>query len=98
MLFRQFGDVYQIAGAHRTLATCYHVMGDDRQALKHLNQALADKRINQAPDLVASIREQMSVAYAALNDKPQSDYNRNVYIDIQERTRQDRELEARANM
>lgn len=98
MLFRQFGDVYQIAGAHRTLATCYHVMGDDRQALKHLYQALADKRINQAPDLVASIREQMSVAYAALNDKPQSDYNRNVYIDIQERTRQDRELEARANM
>ncbi len=97
-LFRRFGDVYQIAGAHRTLATCYHAMGDDRRALVHLYQALADKRINQAPDLVASIREQLSVAYAALDDKPASDYNRNIYIDIQERTRQDRELEARATM
>ncbi len=95
-LFRQFGDVYQIAGAHRTLATCYHAVGDDRRALPHLYQALADKRINQAPDLVASIREQLSVVYAALDDKPSSDYNRNIYIDIQERTRQDRELEARA--
>ncbi len=98
LLFRQFGDVYQIAGAHRTLATCYHAVGDDRRALTHLYQALADKRINQAPDLVASIREQLSVAYAALDDKPNSDYNRNIYIDIQERTRQDRELEARATM
>ena len=97
-LFRRFGDVYQIAGAHRTLATCYHALGDDRRALTHLYQALADKRINQAPDLVASIREQLSVAYAALDDKPNSDYNRNIYIDIQERTRQDRELEARATM
>lgn len=97
-LFQQYGDVYQIAGAHRSLATCYHAMGNDREALRHLYLALADKRINQAPDLVASIREQMSVAYAALNDKPQSDRNRNLYIDIQERTRQDRELEARAAM
>lgn len=97
-LFQHYGDVYQIAGAHRTLATCYHAMGNDREALHHLYQALSNKRINQAPDLVASIREQMSVAYAALNDKPQSDRNRNLYIDLQERTRQDRELEARAAM
>jgi signal transduction histidine kinase len=71
-------------------------MGDDLMALEHLNKALSDSTINQAPDLVASIREQLSVAYAALNDKAGSDYNRNLYLDIQEQTRQDRELEARA--
>ena len=97
-LFTQFGDVYQIAGAHRTLASCYHASGDDRQALEHLQLALADSAINQAPDLVASIREQLSVVYAALNDKPNCDYNRHIYIDLQEQTRQDRELEARAGI
>ena len=96
--FLQYGDVYQIAGANRTLATCYHAMGDYQQALEYLHRALSDKRINQAPDLVASIREQMSVAYSAINDKQNSDLNRNLYIDLQEQTRQDRELEARAAM
>ena len=97
-LFQQYGDVYQIAGAYRTLASCYHAMGDDHRALEHLDNALSDERINQAPDLVASIREQLSVAYSAVNDKPNSDYNRNIYIDLQEQTRQDRELEARAGI
>ena len=96
--FLSYGDVYQIAGANRTLASCYHAMGDDEQALAYLHRALSDKRINQAPDLVASIREQMSVAYSAMNDKQHSDLNRNIYIDLQEQTRQDRELEARAAM
>ena len=46
---------------------------------------------------MASIREQLSVAYAAMDNKPQSDYNRNLYLDLQETTRQDRQLEARAS-
>ena len=94
--FREYGDTYQIAGAYRTLATCYHAEGDDESALFNLEQALEDSLIFQAPDLVAGIREQLSVAYAAMNDKPMSDYNRNVYLDLQEQSRQDRSLEARA--
>ena len=97
-LFKAYGDVYQIAGAYRTLASCYHALNDNEQALVYLSKALEDERINQAPDLVASIREQLSVAYAAVNNKQQSDYNRNIYIDLQEQTRQDRELEARADI
>ncbi|MBR1414859.1 MAG: DUF5112 domain-containing protein [Prevotella sp.] len=95
-LFSDFGDVYQIAGAHRTLASCY--LSDDHyeEALHHLQLSLQDTIINQAPDLVASIREQLSVAYAAIDDKANSDLNRNVYLDLQEQTRQDRSLEARA--
>ena len=95
-IFENFGDVYQIAGAHRTLASCYLALDDYTQALHHLNLALNDSAINQAPDLVASIREQLSVAYAAIDDKSNSDSNRNIYLDLQEQTRQDRSLEARA--
>ncbi len=96
-LFERYGDVYQIAGAYRTLASCFRQIGDYESALYNLEQALSDSAIYQAPDLVASIREQLSVAYAAIDDKPQSDYNRNLYLDLQETTRQDRQLEARAS-
>ncbi|MCR5242028.1 MAG: DUF5112 domain-containing protein, partial [Prevotella sp.] len=98
VLFSQYGDVYQIAGAYRTLASCYHAMDDDATALDYLHMALSNQKINQAPDLVASIREQLSVAYAALDDKAASDENRNIYLDLQQQTRQDRELQARADM
>lgn len=97
-LFRHYGDVYQIAGAHRTMASCYHAKGDYLSALEQLELALSDSVIYQAPDLVASIHEQLSVAYSAVDNKPQSDYNRNIYLDLQEQTRQDRELEARAGI
>ena len=96
-IFEQYGDIYQIAGAYRTLASCYRQIGDYESALYNLEEALSDSLIYQAPDLVASIREQLSVAYAAIDDKQQSDYNRNLYLDLQETTRQDRQLEARAN-
>ena len=96
LMFQDFGDIYQIAGAYRTLASCHRAFGDYGKALENLELALADSTILQAPDLVASIREQLSVAYAAIDDKVASDYNRNRYLDLQEQTRQDRQLEARA--
>lgn len=95
-LFRKYGDVYQIAGAYRTLASCYWAQENYVQALDYLEKALSDTTINQAPDLVASICEQLSVVYAAINNKENSDQNRNKYLDLQEQTRQDRSLEARA--
>ena len=95
-LFREFGDVYQIAGAFRTMASCFLERGDYAPALYHLEQALADTAIFQAPDLVASIYEQLSVACAAIDDKNRSDHYRNLYLELQEQTRQDRSLEARA--
>ena len=97
-IFEKFGDVYQTAGAYRTLASCFMAINDYNSALICLRNALEkNPAIEQAPDLVASIREQLSVAYAAIDDKPNSDYNRNLYLDMQELTRQDRLLEARAD-
>jgi signal transduction histidine kinase len=95
-IFQALGDVYQIAGAHRTLASCYWALDDYEAARVELELALSDSIINKAPDLVASIREQLSVAYAALNSWENVKENRRNYLDLQERTRQDRSLEARA--
>lgn len=51
--------------------------------------------IKTVPDWIARFREQLSVTYAALGMKPQSDYNRNIYLDLLDYTRQDKELENR---
>lgn len=96
-IFSEYGDVYQTAGAYRTLAECYWQIKDYKSAGDCLNRALNQNRaIQQAPDLVASIRERLSLVYSAIDDKPESDYNRNIYLDLQEQSRQDRQLEARA--
>ena len=96
-IFKSFGDVYQTAGAYRTLASCYMAINDYPSALTCLHDALeTDTLIEQAPDLVASIHEQLSVAYAAIDDKVNSDINRNVYLDQQEQTRQDRQLDRKS--
>lgn len=96
-IFTRYGDVYQTAGAYRTLAECYWELKDYQSAIFCLKSALQkNTAINRAPDLVASIREQLSLAYSAIDDKAKSDYNRNAYLDMQEITRQDRQLEARA--
>ena len=97
-LFTRYGDVYQMAGANRTLAECYWQIHDYSSSLFCLTRALQqDSAINQAPDLVASIREQLCLVYSAVDDKVNSDRNRNIYLDLQEQTRQDRLLEARAD-
>lgn len=96
-MFKEYGDVYQTAGAYRTLAQCFFALGDYRSSLICLDNALyGDTIVNKAPDLVASIRECLSMVYSAIGDKNGSDINRNAYLDIQEYTRQDRQLEARA--
>lgn len=95
--FIAFGDVYQTAGSFRTLASCYWALNDYKSSLICLDNALNyNKAIRQAPDLVASIREQLSLVYSAMDDKRNSDINRNIYLDLQEQTRQDRQLDARA--
>ncbi len=95
--FVRYGDIYQIAGGWRTLSSCYHNISDYEAELSCLLNAVEDSLILQAPDLVASISEKMSMAYSALGDKQASDYYRNQYLDMQDSTRQDRQLEARAD-
>ncbi len=96
-LFIDYGDTYQIAGALRSLSDCYFQIGLVDEAIASLELSLTrDSLINQAPALTSSIFERLSINYSALDDKPMSDYYRNLYLDTQEDTRQDRELDVRA--
>ena len=54
-----------------------------------------DEGIKTVPEWIARLREQLSRSYSALGMKAESDYNRNVYLDILDYTRQDKELESR---
>lgn len=97
ILFSRYGDVYQIAGSYRTLASCYWALGDYNAAGYYLDKALhSDEAVRQAPDLVASIHERLSMTYAAIDSIELSNFHRNRYLDMQDSTRQDRMLEARA--
>lgn len=94
-LFVRYGDVYQTSGAWRTLSDTYYRMGDFEDMLNCLEKALEDSSVYQAPDLVASIDERLCIAYSARGDKYMADVLRNEFLDIQDSTRQDRQLEAR---
>lgn len=50
------------------------------------------------PECMSAIREQMSLAYSGLNNKVISDYNRNVYLELQKTLRLDRRYEARTQL
>lgn len=47
------------------------------------------------PDALCRLREEASLAFAGVGDKVASDYNRNMYLDLLETTRQDKEVESR---
>ncbi len=50
------------------------------------------------PECMSRIREQMSLAYSGLGNKLASDYNRNVYLELQKTIRLDRRYEARQQL
>lgn len=128
--FRQYNDIYQIAGAYVSIGKYLNAHGEYGQALDTLTRALecvnnhhrqfydchdsldwlkaydrrdticAEKawiqqKLKTVPEWISRIREQLSVTYAGLGMKEYSDYNRNIYLDILEDTRQDKELESR---
>lgn len=60
-----------------------------------VEKAWMEHKLKTVPEWISRIREQLSVSYAGLEMKAQSDYNRNIYLDILDDTRQDKELESR---
>ena len=67
---------------------------------KGMQQAVELKWVNDAsiktvPEWIARLREQLSRTYSAMGMKVESDYNRNIYLDLLDYTRQDKELESR---
>lgn len=128
--FKQYDDLYQIAGAYVSIGKYLNGHGYYTEALDTLTHALEcvnnhhrrfyachdsldwlktydqrdtissekawiQRKLRTVPEWISRIREQLSVAYAGLEMKDHSDYNRNIYLDILEDTRQDKELESR---
>ena len=130
--FREYNDLYQIAGAYVSIGKYMNEHGRYSEALDTLTKALdcvnqhhmlyyhhaADtldklhvfvegdttytgvpwimqEDVRTVPEWISRIREQLSVSYAGLGMKYASDYNRNIYLDILNYTRQDKELESR---
>ncbi|MBE6286844.1 MAG: DUF5112 domain-containing protein [Mediterranea massiliensis] len=93
-LFHRYGDPYQMVAAYVSMAKYYNAHGHYQTALDTLQQALncGDARV---PESVSNVREQLSVTFAGLGNKEASDYNRNIYLDILDQTRQDKEIESR---
>lgn len=54
--------------------------------------------VQTIPGYLTYIRERLSVTYSALGDKQNSDYNRNLYLDLMDFTRQDKSIESRVDM
>ena len=54
-----------------------------------------EQKLKTVPEWISRIREQLSVSYAGLGMKEKADYNRNMYLEILEDTRQDKERESR---
>ena len=85
---------------HEKFYHCHDTLDRLRPYIPEATQSIEMKWINMegiktVPEWIARFREQLSVTYSALGMKPQSDYNRNVYLDILDYTRQDKELESR---
>ncbi len=96
-LFAAYGDTYQVSAALRTLSDCRFAAGDYPGAISSLELALSrNPRVMQSSALTSSIYERLSINYSAVDNKPVSDQYRNLYLDTQENTRQDRELDVRA--
>ena len=130
--FREYNDLYQIAGAYVSIGKYMNEHGRYTEALDTLAKALdcvnqhhmlyyhhaADtldklhvfvegdttytgvpwimqEDVRTVPEWISRIREQLSGSYAGLGMKYASDYNRNIYLDILNYTRQDKELESR---
>lgn len=95
--FKCYDDGYQIAGAYVSISKYLNYHQYYEEALDSLQLALqwVNEGENVIPECLSRIYEQLSVTYAGLGLKTESDNNRNVYLDLLEYTRQDKELESR---
>lgn len=90
---QKYGDCYNVTYNKVVEASLYNRKGDYTVALDKLYELLEDSVL--MPDVLCRLHEEASVSFAGLGDKEASDYHRNLYLDLLETTRQDKELEGR---
>lgn len=95
--FSHYSDPYHKAGTYLSIGKYLNLHGRYEEAVDTLSRALDEVNHlkGMAPERFARICEQFSVSYAGLGQKAESDVHRNIYLDMLEDTRQDKELESR---
>ena len=96
-VFTHYRAPYSRAGAYLAVGSYLNRHGAYEEAIDSLTAALdqVNHLRGMAPERFARICEQFSVSYAGLGQKTESDVHRNMYLDILDDTRQDKELESR---
>lgn len=88
-----YGDSYGVLNAKVQMASLYNRTGEYAIALDTLQSMLVDSILS--PDVLCRLHEETSLSYAGLGDKAASDHHRNLYLDMLEKTRQNKEWESR---
>lgn len=96
-VFKHYRAPYSRAGAYLAVGSYLNRHGAYEEAIDSLTAALdqVNHLRGMAPERFARICEQFSVSYAGLGQKTESDVHRNMYLDMLDDTRQDKELESR---
>ncbi|MFA6831156.1 MAG: DUF5113 domain-containing protein, partial [Bacteroidaceae bacterium] len=96
LFYREKNEVYKEAVGLLTQGRIANQQKHYQLAISKLDRALSmlGTAENHIP-IMAAIQEQLSMSYSGLDNKELSDIHRNVFLDILESTRQNRELLAR---
>ena len=96
-VFTHYRAPYSRAGVYLAVGSYLNRHGAYEEAIDSLTAALdqVNHLRGMAPERFARICEQFSVSYAGLGQKTESDVHRNMYLDMLDDTRQDKELESR---
>ena len=100
-LFGQYKDLFQTACLYRTLGDIYFSEGSYQMAHRNYTTALSlvySQKKRSSKSIIAwmaSIHERLSLSYSSIGNKEQSDYHRNIYLDLLDYSRQNKELDIR---
>ena len=100
-LFDEYKDLFQTACLYRTLGDIYFSEGSYQKAHKNYTTALSlvhSQKKRSSKTIIAwmaSIHERLSLSYSSIGNKDQSDYHRNIYLDLLDYSRQNKELDIR---
>lgn len=100
-LFGQYKDLFQTACLYRTLGDIYFAEGSYQKAHKNYTTALSlvhSQKKRSSKTIIAwmaGIHERLSLSYSSIGNKKQSDYHRNIYLDLLDDSRQNKELDIR---
>ena len=100
-LFVGYKDLFQTACLYRTLGDIHFAEGSYQKAHKNYIMALSlvnsQKRRSSKSIIawMAGIHERLSLSYSSIGNKDLSDYHRNIYLDLLDDSRQNKELDIR---